>query len=321
VFPISQAVDYYWLLANSGLVGHAALNLSIPPKDTSDPNWFLGVYPPDIFNRILNNAQNMRVLNREECIASYTPSGFGPYGNLVLVTTDPISTGQLYAWGKVDLSTAGEDWSCCEEHYDSEPPWFNTHTPLDYTGGAIGDWLCSASAYPPNGTNTCDYHTLDSSSWTIHGHKIDYCLSQQVPEECWIGFIPGIMLVVLICNALKVAITWYMVMSRRETIDKNLSSVGDAVASFLRYPDCHTEEEDTQDFDAPARWKMAPAREKQQVLQMSARTLEAPDVLEVDVVPSDHIRRVGNRWGEAAPQRLWFLCIAMYVHANKVIFQ
>lgn len=46
----------------------------------------------------------------------------------------------------------------------------------------------------------------------------------------------------------------------RATIDKNLSSVGDAVASFLQYPDCHTEEEDTQDFDARRRWEMAPAR-------------------------------------------------------------
>ena len=52
---------------------------------------------------------------------------------------------------------------------------------------------------------------------------------------------------------------------------------------------------------------------------MSARELHGSNSidLEVDVVPSDHVQRVGNRWREAAPKRLWFLCIATYVHETR----
>ena len=102
------------------------------------------------------------------------------------------------------------DWSGYDEHYDMIPPCIDSQTALDYSWGAVGDWLCSANDYPPNSTSTCEYQTLDPSSWLIHGHKVDYCLSQKMPEECSTGFIPGIMVVVLICNALKVAITRYM---------------------------------------------------------------------------------------------------------------
>ena len=61
-------------------------------------------------------------------------------------------------------------------------------------------------------------------------------------------------LVILICRALKVVITRYMMTSRRLSIDKNLSSVGDALASFLQYLDINTERDeadDMQKYDLP----------------------------------------------------------------------
>ena len=89
-------------------MGHATFNSSTTISNITDPYQLLEGFPSDTFNQILNNAQNLSRLSTEECIASYAPSGFGPHGNLILVTADLESTGQLYAWGKVNFSTAGK---------------------------------------------------------------------------------------------------------------------------------------------------------------------------------------------------------------------
>ena len=276
--------------------------------------YYLGIDTPDTLNQIINNVENSTRLDPQDCIASYSPSGFGPHGNVVVITTDSESTGKLYAWGKVDFSRVGGEYVCCNEHYDSVPPWDYPSGGLNEPGG-IGDWLCSAGQYPPNITSPCEYQTLDPFSWQIHGHKVDYCLSQTLPEECSIGFIPGIMIVVVLCNALKVATTWYMMTYQRRSVDKNLSSVGDAVASFLRHPDRHSALEDIEDFDTPVHGNAAPARKEERALRLSSRSLDPSNDIDhkLDVVPSDHVQRVGNRWREAVPKILWFLCISMYV--------
>lgn len=64
--------------------------------------------------------------------------------------------------------------------------------------------------------------------------KIEYCLSQRVPESCQLGFSPYIMLIVVVCNIIKVAC---MVASLRALNDAPLVLIGDAIASFLEDPE------------------------------------------------------------------------------------
>ena len=70
--------------------------------------------------------------------------------------------------------------------------------------------------------------------------------------------------------------------------------------------------------DAPSLQKSSHLGAKQSTI-MSERELHGSNSIdhEVDVVPSNRVQRVGNRWGEAALKRLCFLCIATYVHETR----
>lgn len=72
---------------------------------------------------------------------------------------------------------------------------------------------------------------------TYAGHPIDYCIVQEVDDECMLQFCLPIMLVVIICNLIKTACMICVVLGE---ISQPLVTVGDAIASFLREPDPHT---------------------------------------------------------------------------------
>jgi len=279
VFTITQATNYTWLLANQALVGHASFDSNT-----------LGILEviPGTFNPILNNANTSTYekLDRKDCIDNYTPSGFGARGNLVIVMDDSNSTGQLYAWGSVDFSEAGGISSCCDDNYDSLPPGHPPVGGLSYSV-AIGEWLCSKDPYKVASTGSCEYNKIDPSTWELHGHNVDYCLSQRVPEECAISFVPSIVTAVLICNFLKVMVALYIMTSRRRSIYECLCSVGDAVASFLQSPDFHR---------SPLTIQMSPSDAEQQAWMKSKK---------IDDKSTTGHTQPRRRWREAVPGVVW----------------
>lgn len=187
---------------------------------------------PDTLPGILSNAQtdSFRRLDQRSCIEAYSPIGFGAHSDVVVVTSSSSESGRLFAWGSEDIQEAGGSSTCCNEIYPYRQGQFS---------GSFGDWLCSSDAVRPEATwiGSCNFNKLlaDPNSWHLHGQKVDYCLSQQIPEACSIGFVPHIMIVVLVFNGLKVLVALYMITRPRIFIAENLSSVGDAVSSFLHF--------------------------------------------------------------------------------------
>ena len=73
-----------------------------------------------------------------------------------------------------------------------------------------------------------------TTSWTVFGHNISYCLVEQVEEECRLQYSLTIMIIVIVANATKATImilTWWKLQT------PTMVTIGDAITSFLDDPD------------------------------------------------------------------------------------
>lgn len=116
-------------------------------------------------------------------------------------------------------------------------------------------WLCSAESPLPG---RCDLTELAASSysWNITDYHfpIKYCLSERAQERCRLQFSLRMMVVVIICNIVKV-VCMSLTLWKRKT--DPLVTVGDAVASFLEKPDPMTLGmclSSKQDFSSRSGW-------------------------------------------------------------------
>jgi hypothetical protein len=76
---------------------------------------------------------------------------------------------------------------------------------------------------------------VDSQTWFMAGQRPLYCLSEQVPEKCKLQFSLHIMIVVIVCNMVKIVCLWLTGQSVGE--GKLLLTLGDAIESFLERED------------------------------------------------------------------------------------
>ncbi|KAJ1710323.1 hypothetical protein NYO67_7490 [Aspergillus flavus] len=65
-------------------------------------------------------------------------------------------------------------------------------------------------------------------------YSVDHCLSEKVEEHCRVMYSPAICLVVILCNAVKVICIMFTIRIRRKEL---FFTVGDAITSFMKYPD------------------------------------------------------------------------------------
>lgn len=74
-------------------------------------------------------------------------------------------------------------------------------------------------------------------TWQLDGLRVEYCLSQPVEEHCRVQLSIVIMIIVIICNLIKMLIMGYIAWRRPS---EPLITLGDAVASFSDDPDMTT---------------------------------------------------------------------------------
>ena len=65
--------------------------------------------------------------------------------------------------------------------------------------------------------------TYNSSTLLVDGYPVDYCLSEIVPERCKLQFSLDIMIVVIICNAMKILCFVYTLWKQK---DDSLTTIG-----------------------------------------------------------------------------------------------
>jgi hypothetical protein len=106
----------------------------------------------------------------------------------------------------------------------------------DYAGGTANDhtWICNDVGGSP-----CDVTAAagNATRWTVHGMRVDHCVSKLEEEHCKLQFSTNIMYAVIVMNMLKVMV---MLVALYWRSDPALVTVGDGIASFLDEPDATT---------------------------------------------------------------------------------
>lgn len=164
-------------------------------------------------SKYVSNSSAWRRLDPIACMNAYGSAFISDYRDLMLITNDRgNSTNNTVFY--VDSIT-----------YDS-----GSGTDLPYS------WIC-LDAHPSHNYNyQCNIgeERKNATEWHVGGRKIDHCLAQPVEPHCKLQFSLGILIAVIVCNAVKsLAMFWTL----RRQKDVTLVTIGDAIASYLDEPD------------------------------------------------------------------------------------
>lgn len=173
---------------------------------------------------IQRNATGFGRLSNQECIALYSKDFVEDRRNvLVVVKNPPTNEGSL-------LNITSNE--------------FPRKITTEYDAFA---WICDSPELA-NQTDTCCANEFGfipcskmapkllerADQWETGGFEVDYCLSEKVESQCHLHFSLFLMAGVLGFNILKVIGISYVAFRLGEA---PLVTVGDAVESFIRYPD------------------------------------------------------------------------------------
>jgi len=156
----------------------------------------------------------------------------------------------------------------------------------------------------------CDVTKLKAhpSEWKPYNLPIDYCLARKVEPRCKLQFSRDILVAVIICNLCKAAAMIATLLIQKKPA---LVTTGDAISSWLQYPD-----------EATANQCLRSARTN--VRSTSFRSLSAHDAgSDKDRSPVAYRNSRVNRWHQAINRRRWatvlVLCITTLVAAGSLL--
>lgn len=182
-------------------------------------------------HEVLLNISTYTELNNRECIRTYAKTYVPSHRNVVVVTTNQDIQGiqQAFWSGQLDQPEHGASYTSLVKY----PAY---------------EWICSSFA-----SNICNVEQLiahagqwkvrvlvpdrehsyyaDTSNASIY--PVDYCLSEQVSEQCELQFSLTILTVVISCNLME-ALCMVLMLFKQQS--PPLVTLGDAIASFLQYP-------------------------------------------------------------------------------------
>ncbi|KAF4626006.1 hypothetical protein G7Y89_g12156 [Cudoniella acicularis] len=163
------------------------------------------------------------------------------------------------------------------------------------------DWAKNQWAQE-NGTSRIvkDQTPTNITTWFLgpEYYEVDYCLIQPpatTADRCRFEYCPGILITITILNFLKACImlVFWLLRQRewKKVHDKSkktaISTLGDAIASFMRDEDEHTKDmslADKDDFETWRKWKWVKRRWRKEGEKKKRRRAETPDGAEDEVV-------------------------------------
>ena len=131
-------------------------------------------------------------------------------------------------------SNRSTNWQPPELLIANFPVEFSEYSSEDYGAGA---WMCKIE--DANDMNYCDLQRAASSyrSDAFEDQDVQYCLSQRAEEHCKLQFSAIIMVIVVVCNLIKLGCMGYVAWRQDP---EPLITLGDAVESFLAREDTTT---------------------------------------------------------------------------------
>jgi len=150
-----------------------------------------------------------------ECRKAYAVRYATKVGELLLVTSDTSISNESYvdgsgSWAWDDSEQIPYYWTCGDGY---------SPQPYKLKDGKVCTAAIASSA---------------TDRWTVNGHSIEYCMVEETPESCKLGFNSRMMIFVLVANFVKCII---MVLTLWRLKAPTLVTVGDGVSSFLQRPD------------------------------------------------------------------------------------
>ena len=162
------------------------------------------------FQAIQDNLSTIQRLEPKACLEAYAVSFVSDRSQVVLVASQDSTNQEFVLYNETITSNLNSGWN-----------------------GAY-DWICETT--PGGNQKMCDLRqaAANVSSTLFHTWNIQYCLSQRVEEHCLLQFSPTIMVIVIMCNLVKMTVMMWI--AWRQDWEP-LVTLGDAIASFLDDPD------------------------------------------------------------------------------------
>ncbi|KAL2068529.1 hypothetical protein VTL71DRAFT_14866 [Oculimacula yallundae] len=207
----------------------------------------------DYYSDMQKAASTWERLENKECIQAYSDAFVSSRRNVLLISRSESLDNSVLYWGASDMN------------HEMTNNW----------------WICSKTKND-GGADSCSPDTLASSAstWEVFDFPISYCLSETVDSVCSVQFSEKIMYVVIAFNVIKVlAMLWILFRYDAENI---LISVGDAMASFLKFQD-------------PTTTSMCLADKRHISSFWKSRGL------------AKQFSKIGNFWGTAVSRKRWIL--------------
>ncbi|KAE8356321.1 hypothetical protein BDV28DRAFT_165265 [Aspergillus coremiiformis] len=225
-----------------------------------------------LFDQAQNNRSSLTQMDPSDCISTYQAGLEGSSFNMLAVTkksdglhqsrifpppkntTLPVlayfhpldypdqieqwCSGLCHRWGRGKSSTQycfDVDWDsaavpfACQEHKVNGTNWEPNALTQTHS------WMCHPDAIL-YGQCSGSSATKNATKWTIlpEHYEIDYCLVTDANQACQLLYSPIILYIAIACNATKfVSILLCLLVSRQPI----LATVGDALDSFLTFPD------------------------------------------------------------------------------------
>jgi hypothetical protein len=211
-------------------------------------------------------------LTTRECIDAYAVNFQTQRGNVILVTIDNNGVAGAINYsdytsalipGSLNCASDPFDWICGQDGQAKD------------CAGVKKETVCSIA-----------YKSIDPNNWSPMVNRVQYCLSEPLPGQCKVQFSVAIAYTVIMFNFCKALILFSAFFLVRE---KPLTTIGDAVTSFLDSADETTTSLCLMSHDKLALWHKPP-------------------------VPQPYIRAesiADRRWSNTVSWKRWVLCMLL----------
>lgn len=224
VFSTLSSVEYQAFVGTSELVSGVSIDWStdLGANSAIPSNGTLGYF---------EHVSSWTNLTNYECILAYGKTFVSKNRDVLAVTSQWNTSASLLSSSMpvVMIADATSQGVIAYEE-QARPPYV---------------WICGD---PISGTCDISEALINADGWTLSDdlaqllavqHPISYCLSQSIKERCRLRFSVIIMSIVIGCNLTK---TICMLLILRRQRSQPLTTLGDAIESFLLRPDSTTEQ-------------------------------------------------------------------------------
>lgn len=176
----------------------------------------------NVINHMFSLAQkgSLQRLSKTDCVNAYAQTYQSARGNLLLIVSNVT---EIYGQGAVADFEGGVAPITSLDDSSPDPFSWICDGPQHYMGDS-----CASSI------SQVQDHIAD---WRPYGKAIDYCMSEVVDQHCRLQYSVPLMLVVVMIGLLKTGTMLYITFM---VPDEPMLTIGDAVSSFLTFPDPRT---------------------------------------------------------------------------------